>query len=357
MNVVTILLMVLCASEHSEHAPTDRPVRTNAEAARISTSHEHGRPTLYKKLGIPEELLTTSVDENGNPQTFGGDVRIGDLDGDKAVDFLVFRSVDGAKPVFMGAFTMDGEVLWKVGEGGNQPVRPGPAAIHDIDGDGRDEVNGGYYLIGPDGTPKWEKQLGRHMDSVAITQWDNGHIRAVCSGFGHVMDDKGNVILKLGEKLVPHGQEVRVADFLSDLAGPEMIIRYNGHDTAVMLVSNDGQVRRKFDLNHSPNNTGMEVVYWNGPHGAALLYNGGRLFDAYGDQLFALKELGEPVGPARMGWYHCIPANVCGDEREEVLLYNPWDRWIYIYTASPLKPQAFTGYRASPRQYNARLMD
>jgi hypothetical protein len=415
------------------------------------------------------------VDENGNPQTFGGDVRIGDLDGDKAVDFLVFRNVDGTKPTFMGAFTMDGEVLWKVGEGGNQPIRPGPVAIHDIDGDGdsevicffhkpdvqskpnqlkdvavqiragptgevqrqasppeltsrsgsgpnwvhqrilianfrgsktprdfvvklgdtilafdedlevlwtyttrwneygfcsayipavgdidgdgRDEVNGGYYLIGPDGTPKWEKQLGQHMDSVAITEWDDGHIRAICSGFGHVMDDKGNVILKLGEKLVPHGQEVRVADFLSELAGPEMIIRYNGHDTAAMLVSNDGQVRRKFNLNYSPNNTGMEAVYWNGPRDAALLHNGGRLFDAYGARLFALKELPEPVGPARMGWYHCIPANVCGDEREEVILYNPWDGRIYIYTPSPLTAQAFTGYRASARQYNARLMD
>ena len=45
-----------------------------------------------------------------------------------------------------------------------------------------------------------------------------------------------------------------------------MIIRYNGHDTGAMLVSNDGQVLRKFNLNHSPNHTGMEVVYWNGPH-------------------------------------------------------------------------------------------
>jgi hypothetical protein len=70
-----------------------------------------------------------------------------------------------------------------------------------------------------------------------------------------------------------------------------------------------------------------------------------------------MEELPEPVGPVKMGWYHCIPANVCQDEREEVVLYNPWDRWVYIYTPMPLKPDAFEGYRASPRQYNARLMD
>ena len=362
MNIVTILIILICASGQGQKGPM-------------------GEPVLYKKLGIPRELLTISVDEDGNMQTFGGDVRIGDLDGDGAVDFLVFRNIDGTKPVFLGAFRLNGEVLWRVGEGGGQPVRPGPAAIHDIDadgecevicffhkpdvkskadelkdmivqirdgrtgeveketappeltsrsgkgpnwvhqrilianfrgtrtprdvvvklgdtllaldenlqvlwtyrvrwneysrcsayipavgdidGDGKDEVNGGYFLLGPDGTPKWEKQLGRNMDSVAITEWDDGRIRAICSGFGHVMDDKGNVILKLGK----------------------------------------------------------------------------------------------PVGPARMGWYHCIPANVCQDEREELVLYNPWDRWIYIYTPSPLRPQAFEGYRATPRQYNARLMD
>jgi len=45
------------------------------------------------------------------------------------------------------------------------------------------------------------------MDSVAITEWDNGILERFCSGLGYVMDDKGNAILSLGEELVPHGQE------------------------------------------------------------------------------------------------------------------------------------------------------
>ena len=456
MKTITILMLLVFESGQGQKAPI-------------------GEPVLYKKLCIPKTLMTASVDEDGNTQTFGGDLRIGDLDGDGAVDFLAFRNSDGTKPVFLGAFNMDGEVLWKVGEGGGQPIRPGPAAIHDIDGDGdgevicffhkpgvesradelkdvvvqvrdgrtgdvekeaappeltarsgkgpnwvhqrilianfrgmrtprdfvvklgdtllaldenlkvlwtyrirwnaysfcsayipavgdidgdgKDEVNGGYFLLGPDGRPKWEKQLGRHMDSVAITEWDGGRTRAICSGFGHVMDEKGNVILKLGGDVVPHGQEARVADFLPERDGPEMIIRYNGHETGVMVVGNDGRILRRFHLNDSPNNTGMEAVYWNGPNDAALLYNGGRLFDASGVQRVLLDKLGKPVGPTRMGWFHCIPANVCHDEREELVLYNPWDRWIYIYTSSPLTSKAFTGYRATPRQYNVRLMD
>jgi len=58
-----------------------------------------------------------------------------------------------------------------------------------------------------------------------------------------------------------------------------------------------------------------------------------------------------------MGWHHCIPANICGDARQEVVLYNPWDPQIYIYTPSPAEPDAYTGYIAGPRQYNPRLMD
>lgn len=436
---------------------------------------EGGKSILYRKIQIPSAFLTDAEVE-GQELRFGGDVRVGDLSGAGQAEFLVFRSADGGmKPCFIGAFTVEGEVLWQVGEGGEQPVRPGPVAIHDmdgdgasevvcffieagtegrpdcmenavvqirngstgevekqaapdefracrgeganwvhhrilianfratetprdfvvklgervmafdenlevlwsyrtkwneytrcsayipsvgdIDGDGRDEVNGGYYLLDHDGTTMWEGRIGWNMDSVAITEWDSGRVRAICSGFGHVMDEHGNVILKLGEEAVPHGQEARVADFDPELPGPEMIVRYNGHAPDVMLVSNAGEIVRRFQLNDSPNHTGMEAIFWNGSDGPALLYNGGMLWCGTGRSFAALPELPDPVGPAKMGWYHGIPADVCGDEREEVVLYNPWDEFIYIYTASPLDEEAFEGYRAGPRQYNVRLMD
>ena len=442
---------------------------------------EHfGTPVLYRKLEIPSDLRT-EAEVKGEPLAYGGDVRIGDLTGNGQVDFLIYRSVDnghgggGMKPSFLGAFTMDGEVLWTAGEGGEQPSRPGPVAIHDIDGDGsaeiicffldpnvdaapesmanvviqirdgrtgevkgragppelkacqgkgpnwvhqrilianlrgteaprdfvvklggkiiafdedlgvlwtydiqwndygrcsayipavgdingdgRDEVIGGYFLLNHDGTPLWENQLGPHMDSVAITEWDDGRIRAICSGFGHVVDERGNIILSLGEEWVPHGQEVRVARFIEDDPDPQMIIRCKGHNPDVIVVDTKGNVVKEFQLNSSPNETGMEVVYWNGPEGPALLYNGGMLWEPMKAEGIAFPGLPQPVGPSRMGWYHCIPANVCGDSREEVVVYNPWDTTICIYTASPLDEGAYNGYHPGPRQYNARLMD
>lgn len=454
---------------------------------------------LYRKLQIPREFIIT---ENGH--TFGGDIRIGDLDGDGRCDFLVYRcndsgpsgpAVGGHKPAFLGAFDMDGKILWSAGGGGTHPVRPMSVAVYDldgdgadevicfwhqpteknpadwhsladvvvqirdgrsgevirqaapleitgrrcvekkdpsgkplsmgrrtanwvhqrilvanfrgtdrprdfviklgdthvafddqlkvlwtyqtewveyskcpayipavgdIDGDGRDELNSGYFLLDYKGKALWKKKLGDNMDSVAISEWDQGKVRAICSGFGHVMDERGRVVLSLGEEKVPHGQEVRVANLRDDKPGPEMAIRHLGHKPDLMVVSSaDNLIVAQLQLNPSPTNVGMEPVFWNGPGKAALLYNGGWLWDLKTGKGAALPDLPPPNGGNvhRMGFYHAIPANLCSDEREELVLWDPTATEIFIYTAKPFDQSAYRGYHAGPRQYNPRLLD
>jgi hypothetical protein len=427
-------------------------------------------PVLGKTITVPGQLLATS--QYGD---FGGDIRVGDLTGDVQVEFVVYRTVAGVKPCFIGAFNLAGEVLWQKGEGGEQPVRPGPVAIHDIDGDGeteivcffhdgtaesspgslrdvdvqiidgrtgrvkrmvhpevfnslrgsganwvhqrllianlrgrstpqdfvvklgativamdaalnvlwtytspweeygrcpayipcvgdidgdgRDEVNGGYCLLDHDGKVMWEKQLGRNMDSVAIAEWDDGTLRAFCSGSGHVMDHRGRVILKLGEELVPHGQELRVGRFDDSLPGQQMMIRYNGHTPEVMLVGRNGSIVRRFLINESPNNTGMEAINWHGPDAPMLLYNGGALWQGDGEKFSDLPGLPEPKGDPRQGWYHCIPLTLRDGSAEDILVYNPWDRYVFLFTREDCEGQEQREFLPGPRQYNARLMD
>jgi hypothetical protein len=233
-------------------------------------------------------------------------------------------------------------------------------AVGDLDGDGRDELNGGYFVLRPDGTPLWEKQLGRNMDSVTMAPWDDGRMRAICSGHGHVMDVEGRVILQLGAELVPHGQEVRVADFRDDFAGPEMVLRYNGHTPDVYVVSSsEGKIVSRLSLNASPTNVGMEPVFWYGPDRRALLHNGGWLWDLQHGRGVKLPGLPPPGGGEvhRMAFYHSIAADICGDQREELIVWDPTASHIYVYTPEPLHEATYAGYQAGPRQYNPRLMD
>jgi hypothetical protein len=80
------------------------------------------------------------------------------------------------------------------------------------------------------------------------------------------------------------------------------------------------------------------------------------LLDGHGRVVSELTDLPEPRG-GRQGWYHCFPANVCGDECEEVVLYDPWATSVFVYTPAPLYEDAYIGYEQTARQYNARLMD
>ena len=233
-------------------------------------------------------------------------------------------------------------------------------AVGDLDGDGRDEVFTGYAVLDSDGTPRWQRKLAPNMDSVAITHWDDGRVRAVGSGGGHVLDADGHVMLRLGEDVIPHGQEVRIANFLSDCAGPEMVIRWNAHEPDVCIVSSaTGEVVRWMTLNQSPTDVGMEAVYWHGPDAPALLYNGGWLWDLERGEGAPLPDLPPPNGRDvhPMGFYHAITADICGDAREELVLWDPTAAHVYIYTPEPFDASAYDRYVPGPRQYNPRLMD
>lgn len=332
----------------AEHAETMDPYSMKY----ISIQVLDGETGEIKRTASPPEL-TSSTGEG--PNWVHQRVLIANLSGNRtAQDFIIKL---GTKIV---AFNHELKVLWTY-ENNWTAYMNCPAyipSVGDMDNDGRDEINGGYYVLNPDGKPVWEKKLGKNMDSVTINKWDHKRKkRAFASGFGYVLDKEGNTILRLGEEAVPHGQELRVADFDKSLPGNEMIIRYNGHHEQVMLVGNRGNIIRRFAMNSSSNNTGMEVVNWYGHNKQALLCNGKMLWEADGRQSFDLPGLPEEQGNERQGWYHCIPADVANDKGEEVILYNPWACEIFIFTRQHSTTKKFKGYFATSRQYNARLMD
>lgn len=431
---------------------------------------------LFHQIEIPASFQTMS---DSGP--YGGDVRIGDLNGDGRPEFVVYRnaspldSEDALKPCFLAAFDMNGQPLWQHGKEGLQPARPGPVTLYDIDNDGRDEVIclffdrpndpnssslagtelqirdgmtgevqhraapesilastgsganwvhqrflvcnlsgqdrpqdlviklgrtvfalndqfeilwsytspyheyrrapayipavgdidddgrdevlGGYYLIDDNGEVLWEAFMGPNMDSVAIAPWDEGRMRAICSGSGQVVDEAGKVLLKLGETQVPHGQELRLGWFDPEVPAPQMMIRFRGHKPDVMLVDVEGTIIRRFLLNESPNDTGMESIHWAGRSQPPLLFNGGVLWTGKGEVYTELPGLPPEKGHFRQGWYHAIPIRLGLCDEEQMVVYNPWDRYVFLYGKTPIELDSPLQFRNVPRTYNARLLD
>ncbi len=445
----------------------------------------------YRNIQVPEAF--TSVDGEG--RRYGGDIRIGDLTGNGDVDFVVYQSLGGVKPAFLGAFDIDGQPLWSMGRRDLavadtdtgamlhtiSPDRPGPVAVADIDGDGacevlclfvdegieatskwhlgdvqlllldgatghikqqaspdalrscdgfdggilripnfvhqrllvadfsgigqatdfviklgktllafdrnfgllwtyenrwneyprhaayipaigdfdgdgRDEVNGGLFLLDHDGRVLWEEYLGDNMDSVLVEPWDaDSPPRAIVSAGGMVLDESGRRLYELGLEAVPHGQEIRCGRFHADSNDRELVIRYNGHHPDLLVAGPNG-IRSRFRVDDSPNNTGLESIRWNGAGGPDLIYSPAALWDGEGNRAVAFPGL-PPASGGKMGWYHCFPANVCGDDREEVILYDPYQDRVHIYTQEPPQASAYGGYRHTHRQYNTRLID
>ena len=308
--------------------------------------------TIEKQAALPS---IQSVSGNGANWVHQR-ILIANLSGqEKPQDFIIKLG----KTLF--ALNAELEILWSY-HNPNDKYQNCPAyipAVGDIDNDGLDEINGGYYLLDQDGSVLWEKKLGKNMDCVLIDFWDQDTIkRAICSGHGFVMDHLGDTIIHLGPKLVPHGQEIRIADFDHEYEGNEMMIRYNGHQPDIHLIGQGGRLIRTFQLNDSPNHTGMEAVYWKGKSNAGFLYNGGFLWTGKGREFCRFTPLPmPPIGPARQGWYHAIVADFCGDDGEDLVVYNPWDSYIYLFTANRKHWNKGKRFHATTKQYNPRLID
>jgi len=314
-----------------------------------------GRTGAVKRCAAPEELTRCNAYADGEmhiPNYVHQRLVIANFSGhDQPRDFVVKLGSD------VLAFNDRLEVLWHYRSKWHR--YPGHAAyipaVGDLDGDGRDEVNGGHFGLDHDGRVLWETFLGDHADSVLVDRWGT-EAAVVVSGGGQVLNGSGRRLLHLGANAVPHGQEVRCGNLRPERPGRELAIRYNGHHPDILIVAHSGAVLSRFRVDESPNNTGLEIVRWNGPEQGDLLYSPAALFNGRGHKVVTFPELPAPTG-GKMGWYHCFPADVCGDEREEVVLYDPYSDAAYIYTPAPLDESQFRRYHHGPRQYNARLIN
>ena len=245
------------------------------------------------------------------------------------------------------AIDSEGTLLWThKGTTGHYPL------VYDWDGDGKDEVMGGYDFLESDGKVQWSLNttshpaLTMHADSIATGDMDGNP----ATGYEIVVN--GNVAAafdwKTGTQLwqdthTIEAQQLGIGDYRPDVAGLEVVILDRLRTASEGFKSNNYLVDQHDNLlwkENRPTNSGWLTVTenmnnWDGS-GSDFIFSyrrdaksggsggtGTYLYDGTGKTVASFPY----TGPSAQTFAE--HADVCGDGKEEVLMYDEATLWIY----------------------------
>jgi len=236
------------------------------------------------------------------------------------------------------ALDNDLNILWS--HEGNTGHYPWP---YDFDGDGHDELMCGYTLLHHDGTVRWEVDLPGHSDAVAIGNVDGDAAGtkeialACCMGSVFVLlSEQGEIIWR---RPCRHSQHIILGDFRPDLPGLEVCALDRGNNRsatgvdAMIIYSAEGkrlwgEIRKDRGWNRWLTII-TKVAHWDDHPGDLILaYRRGgstvpALYDGHGQRV------AEFPFPNPEAAHRALPADICGDDREEIVIWN--ENLIRIY--------------------------
>lgn len=214
------------------------------------------------------------------------------------------------------------------------------ALVYDWNGDGKDEVMGGYDFMDSEGNTLWSvTTLKLHADAIATGDIDgnpnNGNEIIVCGDVAAAFDwSTGDVLWQ--DDHTTEVQQLGIGDYRPDLAGLEVVLLDRLRTSELGLKSNNLLVDQ-FDnvLWHEdrPYDSGWLTVTenlnnWDGTGADFILSyrrgdGGAFLYD--GDQ----NTVAEFPYPGSDEENFALHADLCGDAREEVIVYDSSTAWIY----------------------------
>ena len=235
---------------------------------------------------------------------------------------------------------------------------------YDFDGDGRDEIMVGYTMLSHDGKKIWDAGLPGHCDGVSVGDVDGNPSNGTEIAFATCGGNIYALFNKEGESLwqVPcgHSQHIIMGNFRPDLPGKEVYAIDRGNDRSpagvdsMVLLSADGKQLWK-EKRTDPGKTRWismisTVRNWDGrPGDLALCFRRGgsiepTLYDGYGQPVASF-----PV-PDIENLHLAQHADIFGDQREEIIVFN--EKSMYIYTNGAANPNKllynYTQYLGMP---------
>jgi hypothetical protein len=205
---------------------------------------------------------------------------------------------------------------------------------YDIDNDGRDEVAIGYSMFDDDGTKLWslDNKIRDHADGVAVARFNEGAeptiFYAASDAGAFYTDLKGNV---LKHHFFGHVQNPAVANLRDDLPGLEIVsINFWGNQGIIHYFDSDGELYHDFEpVQHG---SMCLPINWTGKSEEFFVLSPdvteGGMYDGRGMRVVQFPADGHP--------YQCNAVlDATGDCRDEVVVWDPYELWIYTQDDNP----------------------
>lgn len=217
------------------------------------------------------------------------------------------------------------KLLWSGdGQTGHYPY------AFDADGDGKEEFMLGYSLWSHDGRKLWSRdtELKDHADGIAMGNFSGDAkaqpmVYACGSDEGFILFDREGRILK--HLLIGHAQSPSVAKYRADVPGLQlMTINYWRNPGIITLFDAQGNILVQEEPIHS--GSPLLPVNWRGDGQELALLSGnvreGGLIDGQLRRAVMFPNDGHPDLAAMV-------ADLTGDARDEILLWDQSSIWIY----------------------------
>lgn len=222
---------------------------------------------------------------------------------------------------------------------------------YDVDNDGRDEIAIGYTLFDDDGTKLWslDEEIKDHADGVAIAQMKKGEkplLMNAASDEGMFFADLNGNVLK--HHYFGHVQNPAIANFRDDLPGLEAVsINFWGNQGIIHLYNSDLKMYHDFE----PMQYGSMClpINWTGTTEDFFVLNPnvdeGGMYDGWGRRVVLFPDDGHPD--------MCNAVlDITGDCRDEVVVWDPNEMWIYTQDDNPKKGDFYKPKRNALYNYS-----
>lgn len=282
--------------------------------------------TKYK-VATPELPPNTKEEHAKYPRLLGDSLYFCDLRGVGRDTDIVLKD----RYLSFWVFNDKLELQWKAQcNTGHYPY------AYDVDGDGKDELQVGYTLFNADGTVRWsvEDKITDHADGVAIVPFlPGGEPRLLCAASDEGIffaDMKGNIT---EHYFLGHVQNPAIAEFRPDLPGLEAVtINFWGNQGIVNYFDANNKIYHEFEP--AQHGSMCLPINWTGEPGEFWILSAnvdeGGMYDGWGRRVVRFPADGHPD--------MCNAVlNILGDEREEVVVWNPAELWVYTQDDSPKK--------------------